>query len=418
MKLSANDWKRYISKLSRINKTAAKQMQRYIDANGTDDNDALLGYAYALTTKYGEASGSLASEMYDAIAERSGVTIPPAEAASPASFSETAKAVNGTMLNQNNTVPQTVGRLVKQTAADTMLKNALRDGAKFAWIPSGDTCAFCITLASRGWQYMSKNALKNGHAEHIHANCDCEYAVSFDKNPQVEGYNPEEYLEIYQNAEGDSTRQKINAMRRQFYAQNKRLMNPESGKAEEFVFTPANKAIQDFEKKARTLKQERAIITDADGNVFATSQGGKRSVRISEPSEAGYIFSHNHPVPANFSVADVRNFEQVGYKQIRAVAPDKTYVLEAVNPKRLTGEGEDKFTTAMFKEWNRLDEESAKKRKAMTKRAYEIKDMRERGDFASKEMQKILDWRNKSEDEWLKKNAKKYGYRYKAIPSK
>ena len=46
-----------------------------------------------------------------------------------------------------------------------MLKNALRDGAEFAWVPNGDTCAFCMTLASRGWQRASKRAIKNGHAE-------------------------------------------------------------------------------------------------------------------------------------------------------------------------------------------------------------------------------------------------------------
>ncbi|MBR4692904.1 MAG: hypothetical protein IKP17_09110 [Oscillospiraceae bacterium] len=38
-------------------------------------------------------------------------------------------------------------------------------------MPSGDTCAFCITLASRGWQKAGREAIKGGHAEHIHNNC-------------------------------------------------------------------------------------------------------------------------------------------------------------------------------------------------------------------------------------------------------
>ena len=45
-----------------------------------------------------------------------------------------------------------VSRLVKRAGADTTLKNAQRDGAEFAWVPHGDSCAFCLTLASRGWQ--------------------------------------------------------------------------------------------------------------------------------------------------------------------------------------------------------------------------------------------------------------------------
>ena len=82
-----------------------------------------------------------------------------------------------------------VSRLVKPAGADTTLKNAIRDGAEFAWIPHGDTCAFCLMLASRGWQKAGKRTLKNGHAEHIHANCDCEYAVRFNASTTVLYYN-------------------------------------------------------------------------------------------------------------------------------------------------------------------------------------------------------------------------------------
>lgn len=221
MRLSASDWGKYVEKLSRINAEAGKQMQAFIDRNGTDDTSALVRYAYALATKYGEASGSLACEMYDAIAEKSGKRVEAAEMAETATYQETARAVQGTMINRRNSVPQTVERLVKQTSADTMLKNALRDGAKFAWIPHGDTCAFCIAIASRGWQYMSKSALKNGHAEHIHANCDCEYVISFDANPQVEGYNPDKYKKMYYDADGRTPKAKINAMRRKMYAKEK-----------------------------------------------------------------------------------------------------------------------------------------------------------------------------------------------------
>ena len=113
-----------------------------------------------------------------------------------------------------------VSRLVKQAGADTTLKNALRDGAEWAWVPHGDTCAFCITLASRGWQRASDKALKGGHAQHIHANCDCEYAIRFNANTTVAGYDPEKYLQQYEDAGGD-----INAMRRANYAEHKDIIN-------------------------------------------------------------------------------------------------------------------------------------------------------------------------------------------------
>ena len=146
----------------------------------------------------GPASASLSCEMYDEIARASGKSVPPAEPADVMSDDEIAEAVLGTYNNKTNTIPATVSRIVKQAGADTMIFNALRDGAKFAWIPKGDSpCEFCITLASRGWQKISKRSIRNGHAEHIHANCQCEYAVSFDDDPVVPGYDPDHYLDEY-----------------------------------------------------------------------------------------------------------------------------------------------------------------------------------------------------------------------------
>ncbi len=92
-------------------------------------------------------------------------------------------------------------------------------------MPSGDTCAFRTTLAPRGWQRASKKAVKGGHAEHIHSNCDCTYAIRFDGKGGVAGYDPEKYLRMYEGAEGDTPREKINAMRRENYAEHKEEIN-------------------------------------------------------------------------------------------------------------------------------------------------------------------------------------------------
>ena len=121
--------------------------------------------------------------------------------------------------------------LVKMAGVDTMQQNAIRDGAYWAWIPSGDTCAFCITLASRGWQRASRNALKDGHAEHVHANCDCTYAVRFNERLSYEGYDPDRYLDMYNSADGDAPKQRINALRREFYADNKEIINEQKRSA-------------------------------------------------------------------------------------------------------------------------------------------------------------------------------------------
>ena len=272
MKLPANDWRKYVESLRKINETAARKMQEYIDIKGMENTDALVAYAHALATKYGEASGALACEMYDSVAEMSGVNVPAAQMAQTATYGETAKAIYGTMLNQNNPVPQTVGRLVKQVAADTTLQNGLRDGAKFAWIPHGDTCAFCLMLASRGWQRVSKRALRNGHAEHIHPNCDCEYAISFDANPQVGGYDPDYYRRIYDGAEGDSARQKINYLRREQYAAQKAKEAKTDGK----LFANGEEANVYFGKRPpRALRRENPEEYSRLRKEFEDSMFGK-----------------------------------------------------------------------------------------------------------------------------------------------
>lgn len=219
MQISTRAWKNYIQKMSKVSQTAADAMQKWIEVHGFDDSKALLDYAYSLSQHYGQAIGELSCEMYEATAAASGVTVPTAEMASLPEYGEVAKAVNGAKKQSMKKVPATVGRLVKQVGADTTLMNAGRDRAQFAWIPSGDTCAFCITLASRGWQTQSKKTLKNGHAEHIHANCDCQYAIRFDSVSNVEGYDPDEYLAMYESKliTGNTPEERINSLRRILY---------------------------------------------------------------------------------------------------------------------------------------------------------------------------------------------------------
>ena len=225
MQIPEKLWIQYRDALSRVNGTAAREMDRAISLLGgfSGHEEEAVRAAFALVTKYGEAAGELACEFYDAVAAASGKTVEAAIPAETATFEETAKAVYGTAKISEQQISSTVGRLVKQVGADTTLKNAQRDHAQFAWIPAGDTCAFCLTLASRGWQYISAKSMKNGHAPHIHQNCDCEYCVRFDNYNTVEGYDPDRYYEMYENAEGDTPQEKINSMRREIDARKRAL---------------------------------------------------------------------------------------------------------------------------------------------------------------------------------------------------
>ena len=229
-------WNRYIIRLRQLSDKAADATREYIQTHDMNADGALyelIDYSYALATKYGEGTSALACEMYEGLAELSGVMVPSAVPAPTATKGTVAKAVNGTIMQSPEVTAGAIGRLVKLAGVDTMQQNALRDGAEWAWIPSGDTCAFCITLASRGWQKASKKALKNGHAEHVHANCDCTYAIRFSPDVNVQGYDPDEYLDMYQDADGSTPKAKINYMRREIYAENADEINAQKRSAYE-----------------------------------------------------------------------------------------------------------------------------------------------------------------------------------------
>lgn len=240
--LSPSEWNKYKNILVRLSETAADEFRDavwkasgYFGGVGLGNIPAndLIKYAYALVTKYGEVSATVAAEMYDEIAALSGVAVPLAIPAETASYSEVAKTVNGVLdVSQNEKMlGGAVGRLVKQAAADTTLQNAKRDGAEAAWVTVGDTCAFCVALASQGWQRVSSKTMRDGHAEHIHANCDCEYVVRFDSSGGVAGYNPSRYQKMYYGADGNTPKERINAMRREMYAKNKDEINAQKREA-------------------------------------------------------------------------------------------------------------------------------------------------------------------------------------------
>ena len=242
MYISTKDWKAYISKLRKLNDEAAQKIVSYVQQHGFANTDALIRYCYSVVEKYGTGSAALSAAMYDATALMQGAAVPAAEMASLASYGDVAKTVHGVLKTSSNVdeLAGAVARWVKKAGCDTTLQNAVRDshsntmyssgrrkygkkantGAQFAWIPSGDTCAFCLALAANGWQYQTRQGAAI-HAEHIHSNCDCTYAVRFDNKTNVKGYNPEKYREMYYNAEGKTPQERINSMRRIHYQENR-----------------------------------------------------------------------------------------------------------------------------------------------------------------------------------------------------
>lgn len=287
MQISAKTWNEYITRLSRLNQKAGQLMREYIDRHGTADTADLIAYAYGLVTKYGEGSAELACQMYDALAEAQGALVPAAEPAETASYNEVARMVNATKDQNPANLPNGVSRLVKRAGADTSLRNAARDGAEWAWVPHGDTCPFCITLASNGWQKASDKVLKGGHAQHIHANCDCEFAIRFDYRTTVAGYDPEKYLAQYNAAGGD-----INAMRRIDYAARKDAINAQKRaayavknalpKIQNFNPLPENQVVDVLRKEAQPWIDKLSAAEQDAIQKYTYNPGDQRPNRFFE----------------------------------------------------------------------------------------------------------------------------------------
>lgn len=233
MNISQTEWENYIRKLAKLSKIAADKMQKYVDIYGFEDRTQLIEYAHALILKYGSATAELACSMYDAIAELENADVPMAEAVYLDDIEDTAKAINGSLIQSaaGLLLPSVVARKVKMAGSDTTLKNAIRDKAEFAWIPHGDSCPFCINLAGEGWRIASINILENGHAKHIHAFCDCQYATRLSKKTKYDNYKPDEYAKITENADGKTEKDKINSLRRMQYASNKDVINAQRREA-------------------------------------------------------------------------------------------------------------------------------------------------------------------------------------------
>ena len=270
MKLTQAAWDDYISRLSRLNQKAGQLMREYMDGHPEADTDALIRYAYALVTKYGEGSAELACQMYDALAEAQGVTLPAAEPAPTATYGEVTGMVKATQDSPAN-LQSGVSRMVKQAGADTTVHNAIRDGAEWAWVPHGDACPFCRMLASNGWQRASKNLLKKGHAQHIHANCDCEFAVRFSREFDVSGYDPEEYLRQYRDAGSD-----VNAMRRIDYAARKDAINAKKRAA----YAVRKGSTESGKSATIRLDNDRYTIAEPKISKFLLKPGAKHSAEF------------------------------------------------------------------------------------------------------------------------------------------
>lgn len=228
-RISARAWREYVDAHARIQEAARDELLAFFDTLpwGVDDDAALAALvdkAVEVANAYGIADATLSAGFYDELMAMYGANLPPAElvmpnpgfvaedvadAVSKSTSLETARSMSGGK----------VAKHVKRAGVQTMRGAAARDGAMWAWVCIGDTCAFCRALGSNGWQNASRGVKAGNHADHVHENCDCQFAVKpKGASLEIEGYDPEKLLSEYLAADrGGTAKDKINAMQRADY---------------------------------------------------------------------------------------------------------------------------------------------------------------------------------------------------------
>lgn len=180
--------------------------------------EMLQDYAYDCITTYGDNSAEIAARYYDQIASEAGAKVPnailasmPTREQSDANVAYASRSMWDTDTNgKYQAVDSSVGAAVSQSvyghvsraANNTMMTNAIRDKARYARVPTGaHTCAFCMLLASRGFIYHSEqSALFKSLMGKYHDKCDCRAVSCFDDDPSLDGYDPDEMYDQYDEA--------------------------------------------------------------------------------------------------------------------------------------------------------------------------------------------------------------------------
>lgn len=224
-----------INKISARFQDAARVQLERLDWAGdmTGAIDAAVDIVNASAGAAAEASAQLGAVFYDGVSELQTGRAYGADAYSDHLDEGTERAVRGiAQEGVDGNIAGMIGQLLaridyetKRAAGNSVIQNARRDTRqpRYARVPYGETCPFCIMLASRGPIYYTAESA--GFNNHYHANCDCRIVPMFDvavipnevdgkptggyiarARGIVEGYDPDALFQRYWQMVADGKR--------------------------------------------------------------------------------------------------------------------------------------------------------------------------------------------------------------------
>ena len=197
-RLTRKAWNAYIARLRRQRHKAREDAYEFLKGVENPDRKRIMARAVRTATHNGAAAAAIACTWYETVAKASGVDVPRAQPVVEVNAAQIGAAYKraermlslGDAQGFVDAIASGIEAEVKRCSSSTMRKNAERDDE-----------------------------------DHIHPNCDCEFAIRFSKDDNVEGYDPGYYKEKYRNAPGMMSKDKINSLRRDLYAERKIEIN-------------------------------------------------------------------------------------------------------------------------------------------------------------------------------------------------
>jgi hypothetical protein len=200
-------------------------------ADGVAVRIALEGFLPELVAAYGEQAALMSTEWYDELRELAPVTsryraqmadLPEGERVN-ARGRWAIGGLFGPEANPAGVLALLGGltdELVKQPGRDSIALACALDPEKPRWarVPVGKTCAFCLMLASRGAVYESKAAARGKRGKY-HGDCDCTPTPTFTGDDLPDDYDPDslyaKYAEARSEAGPESSKAILSRLRQQ-----------------------------------------------------------------------------------------------------------------------------------------------------------------------------------------------------------
>lgn len=241
MNLSKAQLSNYVNSLNRLSQAGREELSSQLWGvwKATEDvdmlRDAITMLMPNIADKYGNSAYAISADLWETIfktdtGKKMKATRPTIDTNSAAESAARWATRGGADTDPQRAIShaaQVAGKMILMHARNTQTestKAARRKGYRGGWarVPMGpNPCAFCLMLASRGFEYATKDTAeyRSSDGDKYHTDCYCEPIASFDESSSIEGYDYEEYADMYYAAReqaGGDTSAILSSMRQMY----------------------------------------------------------------------------------------------------------------------------------------------------------------------------------------------------------